>query len=67
MISVGDEADLVAVGLAGDGEPELAGLLPHRVLSRSPTGNIACASCAWSSVKRKYDWSFAGSAPRFRR
>ncbi len=35
------------------------------VLSRSPTGNIACASCSWVSVKRKYDWSLAGSVPRF--
>ena len=46
-VAVGDEADVVAVRLVGDGQPAGLGLAAHlRPWRVSPSGNIACADLA---------------------
>jgi hypothetical protein len=48
IIAVGDEADVLAVGLVGDDQPELAAISRTALLGRSPSGKRRKSS--WSRV-----------------
>ena len=55
VVAVGDEADLVAVRLVGDAQPELARLLAHRRLVEIADREHRVRELRLISVKRKYD------------
>ena len=55
VIAVGDEADLVAVRLLGDGQPELARLLADGGLVELADREQRVRQLRLVSVKRKYD------------
>ncbi len=47
------EADVLAVGLIGDRQPEIARELTRRLLGRSPSGKRKKASCSGVVANRK--------------
>ena len=54
VVAAGDEADLLRVGLLGEGEAALARDLADLGLGQSDrAGKSVCASCSWVRPKRK--------------
>ena len=59
-VAVGDEADVVAVGLRRHGKPRSAASARTIAFDGvSPSGNMECAICSAVRTPSTYDWSFA--------